>query len=287
MIEPFRARALATGLSQGRGQEELAMIRFTPLCSTAILCFGTLQLPCAAQPLGADRHPEMALIPAGEFVMGSASEEDNGPPRTVSVDAFYLDRFEVTNAQYLELCEKTGHKLPELWGIDRYRCSSDFPDHPVVGISWADAQAYAAWRGKRLPTEAEWEYAARGGAPNWKFPWGDEIDSSRANYGGSAGSVAVGSYPPNGYGLHDMAGNVGEWVADFYDISHYARSPKQNPTGPETGKYRVVRGGGWRSGGYCNRVDRRLGLLTHWVDINVGFRSARDAATPGEEASRE
>ncbi len=152
----------------------------------------------------------------------------------------------------------------------------------MVFVSPGDARAYAAWRGKRLPTEAEWERAARGGLAGKKYVGGDELDSTRVNFTLSrlGGPVAVGSFTPNGYGLYDMAGNVQEWVADRYDKVYYAGSPAEDPTGPEQGAYRVLRGGGWATGPGCMGVSRRYALPSNWVDFNVGFRCARDVTTP-------
>jgi iron(II)-dependent oxidoreductase len=225
---------------------------------------------------------EMVLIPAGEFRMGSDDEGDHAPVHAVTVDSFYIDRFEVTNAQYHAFCLDTGRGLPEFWGMDSFRSGPAHPDHPVVGVSWYDAAAYAEWAGKRLPTEAEWEYAARGGLAGAAYPNGDELSPSDANYTKSehGAPVAVGSYPPNGFGLHDAAGNVVEWVADWYASDYYSVSPNAGPTGPGDGKFRVIRGGGWHSGPGCNRVFFRNALPSNWRDINVGFRCARDAPAP-------
>ncbi len=219
------------------------------------------------------------LIPAGTFIMGSGAEGDCAPEHEVQLDTYYLDKFEVTNARYQAFCEATGHRLPEFWGMEVYHCGPEFPDHPVVGVSWGDAQEYAEWRGKRLPSEAEWEFAARGGLVGARFPWGDGLTPEHANYAGSAhhGTVPVGSYPANGYGLHDMIGNVSEWVADRYAADYYARSPLVNPPGPAEGKFRVFRGGGWHTGPGCARVSFRNALPGNWVDFSVGFRCARDA----------
>ena len=235
----------------------------------------------------ADRHivpSAMVLIPGGEFVMGQNGDADHSPAHEVYVNSFYLDKYEVTNAAYLKFVEETGARLPEFWGMVRYRSGPAFPNHPVVGVAWSEAKAYAEWAGKRLPSEAEWEYAARGGLVGKNYPHGDELDPAVANYWqwdvlkpSGGGIVEVGSYPPNGYGLHDMAGNVGEWVADVYQEDYYKTSPPRNPNGPEKGKFRVIRGGGWHSGPYCNRVYFRNALPGQWRDYNIGFRCAEDA----------
>ena len=220
----------------------------------------------------------MALVPAGVFVMGSEGTGDNSPPHKVRISGFYLDRHEVTNAEYAEFCKATGQDLPFFWGMDAFRCGPGYADHPIIGVCWSEARDYALWRGKRLPTEAEWEYAARGGVAGTKYVGGDRLDSTRVNYLRSnlKGPIAVGSYPPNGYGLYDMAGNVQEWVADRYDADYYRNSPAEDPPGPEKGRFRVIRGGGWFTGPGCMGVGYRLALPSNWADFNVGFRCARD-----------
>ena len=178
----------------------------------------------------------MVLIPAGEFQMGSNNgNSDEQPVHTVYVDAFYMDIYEVTNAQY----KKFVNANPQ-WRKDRIPSSysyhnGDYPrgkgNHPVTSVSWYDAMAYTQWAGKRLPTEAEWEKAARSGLVGLKYPWGNSISSSKANYGYSLERItaAVGSYPPNGYGLYDMVGNVWEWCLDAYEEDFYKKSPRRNP----------------------------------------------------------
>ncbi len=226
---------------------------------------------------------EMAEIPGGEFIMGADSESDRGPAHKVLVDGFQMDRYEVTNAQYKIFCDETERALPIFWGIEEFHCGPDFPDHPVVGVSWGDANAYAEWIGKRLPTEAEWEYAARGGVEGWSFSFGDELDPEKANYWKSDGTKPVGSYSPNGYGLYDMTGNVVEWTSDYYGGDYYKNSPRENPRGPEKGKFRVIRGGGWHSGPGCVSVTHRQALPGGWLDFNVGFRCVSDT-TPGPDS---
>jgi sulfatase modifying factor 1 len=247
---------------------------------SAVLCFGSVGWSGQRQGelTGAGPPSEMVLIPGGEFLMGSNTDGDHAPVHSVTLQDFYLDREEVTNAEYYEFCQATGHRLPEFWGIDARRSGPQFPDHPVVGVSWQDAADYAAWRGKRLPTEAEWEYAARGGQAELDYPLADTLSPSDANYGGSIGNpLEVGSFAPNGFGLYDMSGNVFEWVADRYSAQYYSESPLADPLGPESGRFRVIRGGGWHSGPYCNRTYYRNALPPQWVDFAVGFRCARDA----------
>jgi formylglycine-generating enzyme len=231
----------------------------------------------AVTPPALDPVP-VVRIPAGEFKMGDNSAGDHHPVHNVQLNSFWLDKFEVTNARYAAFCKSTGHQLPQFWGMKEFHCGPDFPDYPVVGVSWGDAAAYAQWCGKRLPTEAEWEYAARGGLSEKKFPNGDDLTPKGANYanGETKGTLPVGQFPANGYGLHDMAGNVVEWVSDYYDKDYYSSSPVSNPKGPATGRFRVIRGGGWHSGPSCNRVYYRNALPQGWLDFNVGFRCAKD-----------
>jgi formylglycine-generating enzyme required for sulfatase activity len=227
-------------------------------------------------PIVAAVVPGMVLIPGGEFMMGKDTEDGEHPEHKVYVDSFYMDQYEVTNLEWLEYCEDTGKDLPIFWGVDKFRCGLDYPYHPVVGVSWAQSEAYAEWCGKRLPTEAEWEYAARGGLEGQHFPNGDDVTLDEVNYRGSEGTDPVGSYEPNGYGLCDMAGNVGEWVSDWWSEDYYINSPAENPQGPEEGMFKVVRGGGWFAGKYCNRVYARTAIPVNWVDFNAGFRCVKD-----------
>jgi iron(II)-dependent oxidoreductase len=232
------------------------------------------------------KKAELVLIKGGEFIMGvDRSKKSKSGKKTyiddyahkVYVDSFYLDKYEVTNYQYYVYCLKTGAKLPELWGMKEFFCGLDFPNHPVIGVPHHEAKKFAEWRGMRLPTEAEWEYAARGGLVGKKYPLGDEQDKKQANFGRNyRGTMAVGSFPPNGYDLYDMSGNVVEWVADNYAKDYYLKSPYKNPKGPEVGRFRVIRGGGWFSGPYCCNVYNRNGLKQNWVDFNVGFRCVKD-----------
>ena len=220
---------------------------------------------------------DMVLVPAGEFQMGSSDEKANDsekPVHPVYLDAFYMDKYPVTNAQYKAfLDENPQWRKPQLFKNhiptdyhdgaylrDWYR--TDHPegkdDHPVTKVGWYAAMAYAQWVGKRLPTEAEWEKAARGGLERRTYPWGNSVDLSQANYlYNVGGTTPVGRYPANGYGLHDVSGNVWEWCLDAYDANFYLNSPRQNPfSDVNTLEWvtknfrsiqspRVLRGGSW------------------------------------------
>jgi formylglycine-generating enzyme required for sulfatase activity len=198
---------------------------------------------------------EMVRIPAGSFMMGSNNHDNEKPPHQVYVDEFYLDKYEVTVARYQEfLAANPSQAQPGNW-----KEQWENLNRPVVYVSWDDAMAYCEWlsrqRGKRvrLPTEAEWEYAARGGLSGKQYPWGDEDPDGKANFGNSYASAwsagagqclkNVDSFQANGYGLFNMAGNVWEWCADWYDKDYYQASPSRNPAGPTSRPSRVLRGG--------------------------------------------
>jgi formylglycine-generating enzyme len=210
------------------------------------------------QHLSVMKSQAMVYIPAGTFSMGSTSGgSDEEPVHTVYVDGFWMDQYEVTNAEYKIFCDATGRAYPSEIQIAHY--FYDYPNYPVVNVSWTDAAAYVQWIGKRLPTEAEWEKAARGGLEGKTYPWGDDNPETHCNYYGYTGSLTglmpkfylgrgplpVGSFAANGYGLYDMAGNVWEYCSDWYQIDYYSISPFKNPQGPATGTTRVLRGGSW------------------------------------------
>ena len=251
----------------------------------------------------------MALIPAGTFHMGSNAQNDEQPVHTVHLDAFYMDVYEVTNAQFkafvdanlawqkdnIERRFHNGNYLAHWTGTDYPTYPAGKADHPVVWVSWYAAMAYAEWAGKRLPTEAEWEYAARGGLVWKKYPWGDTITPADATYGSNVGDTTpVGQYAANGYGLYDMAGNVWEWCLDAYDSGFYAAShDSRNPiAGGETvqelrenfttiprSPFRVLRGGSWGNVAQGLRVADRFGDAPTDTGDASGFRCAR-AVTP-------
>jgi len=232
----------------------------------------TLDLP--KEKIGKDGAP-MVLIPAGEFEMGDYDLYD-AMVRTVYLDAFYIDKYEITNAQYKKFMQETDRIEPEgCVSINQkgFRPLQDRnfngDNQPIVCVSWEDAKAYAEWAGRRLPTEAEWEKAAKGGLVGKKYVWGDEWPPPKGagNFSDETAKKAfsephwwkfisgyddgyvytspVGSFNPNGYGLYDMEGNVSEWCADWYNDKYYVSSPKENPTGPVSGSTRVARGGAY------------------------------------------
>jgi iron(II)-dependent oxidoreductase len=224
--------------------------------------------------IAGDDSAEMVLVPAGEFWMGSEEGDDDEKPRhRVYMDAYYIDKYEVTNALYKRFMDATGRSAPLYWNDSKFNGARQ----PVVGVSWDDADAYCKWAGKRLPTEAEWEKAARG-TDGRKYPWGAQWDSSRANSDESKLGRAkeVGSYPTgvSPYGVHDLAGNVWEWVADWYDRNYYERSPERNPTGPPAGQNKVLRGGAWLDSPFYLRSAYRVGS-SHPHHDYIGFRCAR------------
>ena len=243
----------------------------------------------------------MVKISAGRFLMGSNDGLDNEKPvHTVYVDAFYIDIYEVTNAQYKKFVEATGHSEPKGYGFVDGEVKDGFEpwnspyfngdNQPVVCVSWHDAMAYAQWAGKHLPTEAEWEYAARGGLAGKKYPWGDTLTHDNANYSGTGGrdkwkyTAPVGSFPANNYGLYDMAGNIYEWCLDEYQADFYSKSPRTNPIAgaanldeiinnfTDLTVRRVLRGGSWGYFNYDVRVANRGRFLPGNWDATFGFR---------------
>ncbi|MFC1494377.1 formylglycine-generating enzyme family protein [Thermodesulfobacteriota bacterium] len=228
-----------------------------------------------------DSYNGMVLIPSGDFIMGKDIENGLGfsPAHKVNVDSFYMDKYEVTNRDYFKFCQETGYKLPEFWNADIFKSGEKYLDYPVVGINWYDANKYAEWAGKRLPTEAEWEYAARGGLVGKDFPNGDKWTKEKARQDSSGWKnliEPVGKYEPNGFGLYDMGGNVWEWVVDRYSETYYKENDYVNPKGPDKGANRVIRSGSWHSGEMCKKVFYRKGLISSWCDFAVGFRCVKD-----------
>ena len=280
------------------------------LYATAVLGVGLLTavvlLSISEPPAPVPRKPPIGstvLIPAGEFQMGSDAsdaESDEKPKHPVYVDAFHIDRYEVTNVQYKRFVDANPQwqkdRIPRkfhngeylnLWQGNAYPPGKG--DHPVVYVSWYAAMAYAKWEGKRLPTEAEWEKAARGGLVDMGYTWGNRADVSKANYGGQIGDTTpVGSYPDNDYGLYDMVGNVMEWCLDAYETEFYARSPRLNPIagGVLTDivnnfqgvvSRRAIRSGCWYNVPLHVRVTDRYGTTPDHASKGRGFRCVQNA----------
>jgi formylglycine-generating enzyme required for sulfatase activity len=213
---------------------------------------------------------DFVRIPAGEFLMGwMAGDPSERPPHLVRLDAFMMARTPVTNAAYAPYLEATGAMPSPWWGTADF----DDPQQPAVGLSWDDAVAFARWSGARLPTEAEWEMAARGGRAGARYAWGDAKPGTRF-----ARPPRVGATPANAFGLTDTSGVCHEWCADWFDGTYYARSPRDNPRGPETGARRASRGGAWRHADPWSPVAHRSSLPPALRYSDYGVRLARDAS---------
>jgi formylglycine-generating enzyme required for sulfatase activity len=253
--------------------------------------------------------PRFARVPEGEFVMGADDgDEDERPAHTASVDAFHLSVFPITNQQYAEFVHASGHPVPAVRELPLMVTPAHEPTfrelaapyiwhggemprdrwrHPVTLVTYSDAVAYCEWLASelalpvRLATEAEWERAARGELEGRKYPWGDEIDPSRANFlldpalKRFRGTRPVGSYAPNAFGLHDMTGNVWEWVADWYGPEVYRARDRRNPKGPLEGTLRIVRGGSWVTHDLAHlRCSHRHKVPEDTYAYSIGFRVA-------------
>lgn len=231
----------------------------------------------------------MVMVPAGEFLMGSRGDpyafKHETPQHRVYLDAYWLDRTEVTNALYARCVAGGACQAPRQFRSATrtdYYANPQFAEFPVLYVSWTDAKQFCAWAGKRVPSEAEWEKAARG--PDGSvYPWGDAFDASRLNSaeGGPGDTVRVGSHPTGAsvYGALDMAGNAWEWIADFYDGNYYALSPPANPRGPADGPppseaIGVMRGGAWNNNLRAVRGANRLNYFQRHVGFEAGIRCA-------------
>ena len=234
-------------------------------------------------PVSSEIHlelePEMIVIPAGEFLMGCPNGAANERPvHRVWVDRFAIGRFAVTNQCYRIFVEEKARQAPAGWSDAHF----NRPDQPVTSVSWFDATAYCEWLGEhtgkafRLPTEAEWERAARGGLEEKLYTWGDEPPHLQPRYAElwQTGPEPGGGRPPNGFGLCDVSENIHEWCADWYDPGYYSVSPERNPQGPSSGVRRVSRGGSWRHQIKIARVAARSSLPPEYQYSDYGFRCA-------------
>ena len=260
---------------------------------TRVVALAILGCVCAALPLAAQTvAPDgMVLIPAGKFWMGRTqtmwrdaldtvprAKLDDRPANHIDVDAFYLDKYEVTNEDYGRFLKTTGGRPP--WHWPEGKIPSGEERLAVSNVNWFEAAAYCKSVGKRLPTEAEWEKAARGGLDRKPFPWDEVSEGQPLPAAVATGKViAVGSFAANGYGLYDMIGNIIEWTNDWYDMNYYAFMPKKNPQGPETGFYKVIRGAGWGDSAR-GEIERISTFYRNFTDpelraSTIGFRCAK------------
>lgn len=224
--------------------------------------------------------PVVVEIPAGWFLMGSEAGQDvERPVHRVWVDAFAMALTQVTVEEYGRFLAAAGRAMTPFWNDPNF----NDPRQPVVGVSWFDAMAYCEWLASvtgsryRLPTEAEWERAARGGGDGRLFPWGDDPPQSRKGYNDrwKNGPEPVGQSEPNGYGLFEMCENVHEWCSDWFQANYYAVSPERNPLGPERGERKASRGGSWRHHIKISRCSTRSSIPAEFQYADYGFRVVR------------
>jgi sulfatase modifying factor 1 len=254
-------------------------------CSLILCALTSVVLLVACKTIPEPPEPvqlgEMALVPAGWFLMGEEDgPESSRPQREVYLDAFMIDRIEVTNNDFREYVQETGAR-PKVWE-DPSAVGAEM--EPIAGVLWLEADAYCRWAGKRLPTEAEWEKAARG-TDGRVYPWGDEWDPSRVNTMESelGRIMPVGSFPSgvSPFGVLDMAGNVQEWVSDYFDPDYYSYAPDRNPRGPDKVLDHGLRGGSWRSPQKFTMTFYRNSSHAVSVNLRVGFRCAVSVDDPG------
>jgi formylglycine-generating enzyme required for sulfatase activity len=273
------------------GSPSVTLVQHVPVTQVVeVTRLVVVTMPTATPGLGSSRWAadgmRQLFVPAGEFLQGS-HEGDNDAQfpefrqHSVYLSAFWIDETEVTNEQYRQCVAAGGCVEPTACGegIPAYEDATR-SDFPVVCVTWDKAEVYCRWAGRRLPTEAEWEKAARG-MSGWVYPWGNEPpDCRRANFHGCVfGPIHVGSYRAGAspYGALDMAGNVQEWTADRYDATYYQIAPTNDPPGPRNGSFRVMRGGMWQTGAEQIRAAFRVGFDPEWDVDYVGFRCAESA----------
>ena len=224
---------------------------------------------------------DMVEIPEGPFTIGyEQGDPDEAPAHPVYLKAYFIDLKEVTQSEYDRFVKMTRRDIPQVPVFEEDITKLMDPDFPVVGIGWNDAFAYCRWAGKRLPTEAEWEKAARGEGRRL-YPWGNEFSYTVSNIDGEDDGARylapVGSYEGgrSPYGVYDMMGNVAEWVVDTYDPHYYQQSPFLNPPGPDSTEFKVIRGSTWRDSKLNARVTKRFSAKMWRADATIGFRCAQ------------
>ena len=273
---------------------------FDPIGENGFRCAASVDAPLA-QPVDTPAPPveldpqvspidgmSMVHIPEGEFIMGSDFyDEDERPAHRVYLDEFWIDQYEVTNQQYARCMHENRCRAPLMYfGLDDHLGDPEYSSHPVTGMSWEDANEYCSWAGRRLPTEAEWEKAARGPVGQ-TYPWGEQLGCTFANYYPCFGDLLpVGSFADGQslYGAYDMVGNVLEWVADWYGKDYYTSSPFENPEGPDTGQIRVHKGGSWANSGEVVRASNRFGFMANIPYRQIGLRCAASGDVPVTES---
>jgi len=223
----------------------------------------------------------MIHVSSGPFTMGGRDEDsprNEWPAHTVFLSDYYISRYPITNQEYREFVQCTGHRIPIHWQRGTFPAGTG--KHPIANVSWQDADAFARWRGARLPSESEWEKAARG-TDERPYPWGSRFtEGERCNANNQVGTTTPVNEFPDGrsfYELWDMAGNVYEWCQDFYDDEYYKSSPATNPKGPDGGQERVVRGGCYIESRAALRTTHREGVGEVTTRDTIGFRIAMDA----------
>jgi formylglycine-generating enzyme required for sulfatase activity len=293
------------------------MAAMHPVIVALALCFG-VHLACLAQPeTGQLRRDaagvEQVWVPAGKFRMGTSvamlaqlkaqpipawaakAMDSEAPEHEVQLTrGFWIDKYEVTNQAFQAFVDQGGYSRRAHWSEEGWQwlarqktqpdkrepqCDPKPPQLPRTCVNWFEAQAYARWRGARLPTEAQWEYAARG-PQSLRYPWGEEWDAGRANVVASSGATPVGSHPAGAswVGAQDMAGNAMEWVQDWLDVTYYQTSPDKDPPGPANGRQKVEKGGWWGSNPLVARsAYRHFEDPPHYQDRHIGFRVVSDA----------
>lgn len=259
----------------------------------SVILAGALILGASGAPTGKDGAPTV-LIPEGAFTMGSNDGLPNErPEHKVWLDSYYIDQYEVTMTLYAKFMEETKRRAPPLWDEDAVVSSGN---RPAVGVTWEDADAYCRWAGKQLPTEAQWEKAARG-TDGRRYPWGhmqpfvdianynrgqwvsypitlQPVDSGVEGMSVRHGTTTGGRSP---YGIFHMSGNAAEWMADWYDREYYQKSPERNPKGPDSGEKKIIRGGSWADLPAGIRTTIRIAAEPDYRDLTVGLRCAMPA----------